>query len=126
MSYSKWADSFWYTAETTGAPHINGATLFIHPKKGESKTFSYAELSVLELDTHWVALNFPDVPDMFLAEVLFFIDAFMQDMRRNRYRYSGYKEPAVGARNEQRSHQDDRNVIIDWGRSEGFRTSTSR
>lgn len=90
MAYSKWASSFWYTAETTASPHINKSSLFIHPRRGEAKTFTYEELRAIELDRQWVAVNFPDVPDTHLNELLFFVDAFFADMRR-RYPHDGYK-----------------------------------
>lgn len=120
MSYSSWSQSYWYTAECTGAPHINKSTLFVHPRKGEAKTFTFEELTATELDRHWVCAHFPDVPDMHLNEVLFFIDAFINDMRRNRYRYDGFKQPVLGARNDKHSSEDGK-LVLEWGTSENNR-----
>jgi hypothetical protein len=93
MAYSSWNSSFWYTAEKiSGASHIGKSSLFINPRRGESKTFTYDELRAAELDRQWVSVNFPDVPDMHLSPLLFFIDAFFTDMRR-RFPHNGYREP---------------------------------
>ena len=105
MTYSGWRDSWWHTSALTGAPQIDGSSLFINPKVGNSQTLTYARLKALELDTQWVSLTFPDAPEIWLGELLRFIHTFLDDMSNNVYRYHGFKNPTVGvAHDEQRDH----------------------
>jgi hypothetical protein len=93
MAYSRWADSYWYTSALTGAPHINESVLFINPRKGQGRQFLFSQLEHQTLDTQWVSKHFPDAPMHHLSPLLFFIHAFIDDMRSNVYRYHGFKEP---------------------------------
>ena len=91
MAYSRWADSFFYANSLTGAPYVDASLLFIHPKIGDAKTMSYTALD--NVDTHWVALNFPEVPMDCLQHLVDIIARFRHDMKYNIYRYKGYKVP---------------------------------
>jgi hypothetical protein len=91
MVYSRWSNSFFYTAAQTGAPHISAAKLQIHPQQGDAKTVRYDMLSAV--DANWVALNFPEVPMHQLSELVALVKEFRRDMERNVYRYKGHKQP---------------------------------
>lgn len=93
MAYSRWRDSYWYTSALTGAPHINESVLFVNPKNGQGRQYTYVQLKKLTLDISWVSTQFPEVPMHYLSQLLFFIHAFLDDMRANIYRYQGHKEP---------------------------------
>jgi len=91
MVYSRWSDSFFYTAAQTGAPHISASKLTINPRTGNSRTVRYEDLT--DVDAHWVALNFPDTPMHLLPQLVKFVEAFRVDMERNVYPYKGFKQP---------------------------------
>lgn len=91
MAYSRWADSFFYADSLTGEPCIDASLLFIHPKTGDAKTMSYHNLA--DVDAHWVALNFPDVPMECLHQLVEIVSKFRHDMKYNVYRYKGFKVP---------------------------------
>lgn len=111
MAYSRWGDGigcFWYTSpETGGAENVKDSKLIVNPKVGERVAFTYAQLKALSPDLNWVALTFPDAPMKAHAELLFFVDAFFEDMEHNVYRYSGFKTPTAGVvYDEQRTYSN--------------------
>jgi hypothetical protein len=91
MVYSRWSDSFFYTAAQTGAPHISASKLQINPRIGDSRTVRYDFLA--DIDSHWVALNFPDTPMHFLSQLVKLVKEFRRDMEHNVYPYKGFKQP---------------------------------
>lgn len=112
MAYSRWRDGFWFTSELTDAPHISGSALFINPKVGDSKTFTYKQLMEANLTTDWVSKNFPDAPDRWLGELLRFIYIFIDDMTLNVYRYHGYRLP-TGATDVKKPNNEERGPVLD-------------